>query len=41
MANPQVYLFELRNENATEKTDWEKWIKGSKLTFLKDGWIII
>ena len=41
MANPQVYLFELRNEKANEKTEWEKWIKGSKLTFLKDGWIIL
>jgi hypothetical protein len=41
MANPQVYLFELRNEKATKKTNWENWINGSKLTFLKDGWIII
>lgn len=41
MANPQVYLFELTNENANEKTDWKSFIKKAKLTFVKDGWIII
>jgi len=39
--NPQVYVFELRNEKANEKTKWENWIKNAKLTFLKDGWIIL
>lgn len=41
MANPQVYVFELQNENATEKTDLESWFKQAKLTFLKAGWLII
>jgi hypothetical protein len=40
-ANPQVYLFELTNEKATEKTTLKKFIKNSKLTFLKAGWIVI
>ncbi|MES2487868.1 MAG: hypothetical protein V4581_18210 [Bacteroidota bacterium] len=39
--NPQVYLFELQNSSATENTSTEDFIKGSKLTFVKDGWIII
>lgn len=41
MANPQVYLFELTNEKANEKTDWKSFIKNAKLTFVKEGWIII
>jgi hypothetical protein len=41
MANPQVYLFELTNEKANEKTDWKSFVKNAKLTFIKDGWIII
>lgn len=39
--NAQVYLFELSNETATKSTDLGEFIKNSKLTFLKDGWIII
>jgi hypothetical protein len=41
MANPQVYLFELTNEKANEKTDWKSFIKNAQLTFVKSGWIII
>ncbi|GAA4239857.1 hypothetical protein [Winogradskyella damuponensis] len=41
MANPQVYLFELTNEKANEKTDWKSFIKNAELTFVKNGWIII
>ncbi len=41
MANPQVYLFELTNDKADKKTDWESFIKNAELTFVKDGWIII
>lgn len=40
-ANPQVYLFELTNEKATKKTTLKEFIKNSKLTFLKAGWIVI
>ncbi|QNK78262.1 hypothetical protein H7F37_04110 [Winogradskyella sp. PAMC22761] len=40
-ANPQVYLFELTNENADENTELKEFIENSKLTFLKEGWIII
>ncbi|MFI0431227.1 hypothetical protein [Mariniflexile sp. HMF6888] len=41
VANPQVYIFELTNEKANEKTDWKSFIKNAELTFVKDGWIII
>ncbi len=34
MFNPCVYLLELTNENANEKTDLVTFINGSKLTFL-------
>ena len=39
--NPQVYFIELTNENATEKTELSSFIKGAKLTFVKEGWMII
>lgn len=39
--NPQVYFIELTNENANEKTDINLFIKEAKLTFVKDGWIVI
>jgi DKNYY family len=39
--NPKVYFFELQNPNATENTATEDFIKGAKLTFVKEGWIII
>jgi len=40
-ANPEVYLFELTNENADKNTKLKKFIKSSKLTFLKNGWVVI
>ena len=40
-ANPQVYVFELTNEMADKNTELKEFIKNSKLTFLKQGWIII
>lgn len=39
--NPQVYLFELTNEKASKETDLKDFIENSKLTFLKEGWIIL
>ncbi|MDN3494266.1 hypothetical protein [Winogradskyella bathintestinalis] len=39
--NPQVYIFELTNENADKNTNLKEFITNSKLTFLKEGWIII
>lgn len=40
-ANPQVYLFELIIEKANKNTDLKEFIENSKLTFLKEGWIIL
>ncbi|MDC8103704.1 hypothetical protein ACNFU2_02380 [Chryseobacterium sp. PTM-20240506] len=40
-ANPSEYYFELQNMNADEKTSFEEFIKGSKLTYLAYGGIII
>lgn len=40
-ANPQVYLFELTYEKATEKTTLKEFIENCKLTFFKAGWIVI
>jgi len=40
-SNPQVYFIELTNENADKTTDLEEFIKGSTLTFVKNGWIIL
>lgn len=37
--NPQVYFIELTNENATENTDLNSFIKGAKLTFVCLGWL--
>ncbi len=41
MSNPQVYFFELTNERANDYTDWDSFIINAKLTFVKEGWIII
>jgi hypothetical protein len=41
IANPFTYLFELTNEQATQETDLETFIKGASLTFFKQGSIII
>ena len=40
-ANPEVYLFELINDKASEKTKWNDFIENAELTFIKNGWIII
>jgi len=39
--NPHEYYFELQNENSNEKTSFEDFVNGAKLTFLKLGGIII
>jgi len=39
--NPIVYFFELTNKKADENTDLKLFIEHSKLTFLKDGWVMI
>jgi hypothetical protein len=41
LANPFTYFIELTNENATETMDLTAFIKGSTLTFLKQGWLMI
>jgi hypothetical protein len=40
-ANSQVYLFELTNEKATEKTTLKTFIENATLTFFKSGWLVI
>ena len=40
-ANPNVYLFELTNENSTAQTDLYSFLKGAELTFFKRGWRIL
>ena len=37
----QLYYFELTNETATKKTNWNSFLENAKLTFLKAGSIII
>lgn len=41
LLNPTVCFIELTNENATDKTDMQTFIRGASLTFYKEGWIII
>jgi hypothetical protein len=41
MFNPTVCFIELTNDSATIKTDRETFINGSKLTFFKEGWLIL
>jgi hypothetical protein len=40
-ANPQVYLFELTEENADKNTELNEFIENCRLTYFKEGWIII
>ena len=40
-ANPQVYLLELKNDKADDKTNFDFFIKEARLTFLKGAWIIL
>jgi hypothetical protein len=41
MFNPTVCFIELTNDSATNKTDIETFVNGSKLTFFKEGWLIL
>ena len=41
LINPTVCFIELTNQNATDETDIETFIRGASLTFYKEGWIII
>ncbi|HEY5746932.1 MAG TPA: hypothetical protein VIU12_12695 [Chryseolinea sp.] len=41
LANPIMYFFELTNKTASKTTDIKTFIKGSTLTFLKQGWVMI
>ena len=41
LMNPSVYLFELSNEKANQKTDWAIFIENAKLTFIKYGWTVL
>lgn len=40
-ANPTAYLFELTNKKANKSTSLKEFIENSKLTFLKEGWVIL
>lgn len=39
--NPTVYLLEITNTQATEKTGMESFIANGTLTFLKKGWMVL
>jgi hypothetical protein len=41
LINPIVYFFELRNDEATETTSLSDFIKGSRLSFVQEAWVII
>jgi len=41
LLNPTTYFLELTNKRATDATDILTFISGAKLTFFKEGWIII
>jgi hypothetical protein len=41
MFNPTVCFIELTNDSATHKTDIGTFVNGSKLTFFKEGWLIL
>ena len=41
MANPNVFYFELTNKKGNKKMSIEKFIKNSKLTFIKKGYVIL
>ena len=41
LANPTVYFIELTNQDATRGTSILSFIDGAKVTFFKEGWIII
>lgn len=41
LLNPTACFFELTNRHATQKTNLIEFIKEAKLTFIKQGWIMI
>lgn len=41
VANPQVYFIELTNKKGKKKMETKQFIKDAKLTFLKEGWLIL
>ena len=41
LSNPTVCFFELTNRHATQKTTLTEFIRDTKLTFFKQGWIMI
>jgi hypothetical protein len=38
-ANPTAYFIELSNKKATNKTNFEDFVKGASLSFFMEGWI--
>jgi hypothetical protein len=40
-SNPTAYFIELTNKKATKATDVRSFIEGSRMTFLKQGWVMI
>jgi len=41
IGNPIIYFIELTNDKATVDMSTVDFVKGAKLTFLKEGWVII
>jgi hypothetical protein len=41
MLNPTVYIFEVKNSQATENTELDTFLKGAVLTFIHEGWVVI
>lgn len=39
--NPEIYYFELTNENATKETSMEAFIRGARLSILREGGVIL
>ena len=39
--NPTVYVFELTNAQATQRTILAAFVKGAVLSFVREGWIMI
>lgn len=41
MLNPTVYFLELTNEKANRRTSLQSFLQDAKLTFFKEGWIVL
>lgn len=41
IANPIKYIFEVKNESASNSTDTKTFMQGAVLTFMKQGWLMI